>query len=274
MRGAIAAPLRVRNLSSVKWQQQWIDEEAEKIIAKAYNRHRGLGDQSSVETRPVPSLEELEALGASRTYKPTTLGDSLALGMVSALKPFTHWFFKDKYNHHAVVLETVAAVPGMVGGFFRHLRSLRRMHRDNGWIHPLLEEAENERMHLLIWMRTTNPTMLERYLVLLAQGVYCSAYTFLYLFMPRVAHRFVGYLEEEAVSAYTAFLQSVDSGKIPNVDAPVIAKKYYNLKDDAKLRDVILMVRADECMHRCMNHKFADMIHYGHKDSQPHYPPS
>ena len=28
----------------------------------------------------------------------------------------------------------------------RHMRSLRVMERDHGWIHTLLEEAENERM--------------------------------------------------------------------------------------------------------------------------------
>ncbi len=34
----------------------------------------------------------------------------------------------------------------------RHMRSLRRMERDHGWIGVLLEEAQNERMHLLIWL--------------------------------------------------------------------------------------------------------------------------
>jgi hypothetical protein len=38
-----------------------------------------------------------------------------------------------------VFLETVAGVPGMVGAMVRHLKSLRRMDRDNGWIHTLLE---------------------------------------------------------------------------------------------------------------------------------------
>lgn len=37
----------------------------------------------------------------------------------------------------------------MVGGTLRHLRSMRLLKRDGGWIHSLLEEAENERMHLL-----------------------------------------------------------------------------------------------------------------------------
>ena len=38
-------------------------------------------------------------------------------------------------------LETVAGVPGMVAAALRHMRSLRRMERDNGWIHTLLEEV-------------------------------------------------------------------------------------------------------------------------------------
>lgn len=32
-----------------------------------------------------------------------------------------------------IFLETVAGVPGMVGGMLRHFRSLRSMKRDNGW---------------------------------------------------------------------------------------------------------------------------------------------
>ena len=46
-----------------------------------------------------------------------------------------------KQCHHSA-----AGVPGMVAGMLRHLHSLRRMERDHGWIHTMLEEAENERM--------------------------------------------------------------------------------------------------------------------------------
>lgn len=52
----------------------------------------------------------------------------------------------------AVFLETVAAIPGFVGGMHRHMKSLRTMERDHGWIHHLLEESENERMHLFIFL--------------------------------------------------------------------------------------------------------------------------
>ena len=56
-----------------------------------------------------------------------------------------------------VFLETVAGVPGMVGGMVRHLKSLRTLERDHGWIHHLLQEAENERMHLFIFLTMRNP---------------------------------------------------------------------------------------------------------------------
>jgi hypothetical protein len=34
-----------------------------------------------------------------------------------------------------IFLESVAGVPGMVGGMLRHLSSLRRLRRDNAWYH-------------------------------------------------------------------------------------------------------------------------------------------
>ena len=57
----------------------------------------------------------------------------------------------------------------MVGGMLRHMRSLRSMRRDNGWIHTLLEEAENERMHLLTFLKLRQPGLLFRGMVLLSQ---------------------------------------------------------------------------------------------------------
>lgn len=37
-----------------------------------------------------------------------------------------------KYMVRNIFLESVAGVPGMVAGMLRHLRSMRRMQRDNG----------------------------------------------------------------------------------------------------------------------------------------------
>lgn len=60
----------------------------------------------------------------------------------------------------------------MVAGMLRHLRSLRSLKRDNGWIETLLEESYNERMHLLTFLKMCEPGWLMKFLILGAQGVY------------------------------------------------------------------------------------------------------
>ena len=171
---------------------------------------------------------------------------------------FADTFFARRYGHRAVVLETVAAVPGMVGGTLQHLRSLRRIEGDRGWIHTLLEEAENERMHLMTFIHIARPTGFERLLILLAQGTFYNFFFLLYLISPKTAHRVTGYFEEEAVHSYTEYLAGVDSGTHANVPAPRIAIDYWKLGPDARLREVIVAVRADETHHRDVNHQFAN----------------
>jgi ubiquinol oxidase len=186
--------------------------------------------------------------------------DRIAFGFVKMLRVFADTFFARRYGHRAIVLETVAAVPGMVGATLNHLRCLRRMRDDGGWIRTLLDEAENERMHLMTFIEIARPNALERALVLVAQGVFYNAFFLLYLVSPKTAHRVVGYFEEEAVVSYTQYLAEIDAGRHANVPAPAIAVRYWDLADDARLRDVVLAVRADEANHRNVNHRFADEL--------------
>jgi ubiquinol oxidase len=196
----------------------------------------------------------------ARHYQPTCLSDRIALRLVKFLRYFSDAFFKQRYGHHAVVLETVAAVPGMVAGALTHLRCLRRFEDDRGWIRTLLDEAENERAHLTAFLHVAKPTWIERMLIIIAQGVFFNAFFFFYLFWPRVAHRFVGYLEEEAVVSYTQYLADIDSGASVNVPAPQFAIDYWKLAPDARLREVVVAVRMDEAAHRDINHDFADQL--------------
>jgi ubiquinol oxidase len=193
-----------------------------------------------------------------RHYAPKDFSDRVAYAFTRCLRFFADIFFVRRYGHRAVVLETVAAVPGMVGGALQHLRSLRRMEGDRGWIRTLLEEAENERMHLLTFMHIARPSGFERLLILLAQGIFYNCYFLLYLLSPKTAHRVTGYFEEEAVYSYTEYLAGVDNGTHANVPAPRIAIDYWKLAPDARLRDVIVAVRADEAHHRDVNHRFSD----------------
>ncbi|MFT5774408.1 alternative oxidase [Hyphomonas sp.] len=191
---------------------------------------------------------------------PRDLSDQIALGLTKGLRLFADLFFRKRYGHRAVTLETVAAVPGMVGGMLNHLKSLRRMQDDRGWIHTLLAEAENERMHLMTFVAVAQPSWFERALIIFAQGAFFNAFFLLYLFAPRTAHRLVGYFEEEAVVSYTNYLTAIDSGELANPPAPRIAIDYWKLSPDATLRDVVIAVRADEMEHRDVNHRFADEL--------------
>ena len=191
---------------------------------------------------------------------PQTVSDKVAYAFCKALRFVADTFFAKRYGHRAVVLETVAAVPGMVGGLWQHLTALRTMRDDEGWIRTLLDEAENERMHLMTFIEIAQPNWFERALIAITQMVFYNFYFFLYLFAPRTAHRVVGYFEEEAVISYTSYLAEVDAGRHENVPAPQIAIDYWQLPQDARLRDVIIAVRADEAEHRDVNHHFVEVL--------------
>ncbi|MEN7535851.1 alternative oxidase [Aurantiacibacter flavus] len=193
-------------------------------------------------------------------HAPRDMRDRVALGFTKVLRFCADTFFAKRYGHRAIVLETVAAVPGMVGATLTHLRCLRRMKGDNGWIRTLMEEAENERMHLMTFIEIAQPSLFERLVILLVQWVFYLAFFGLYLVSARTAHRVVGYFEEEAVISYTLYLKEIDEGRSPDVPAPMIARRYWKLPDTATLRDVVLVVRADEAHHRDVNHGFADEL--------------
>lgn len=205
-------------------------------------------------------MSNIPLVDLSVHHRPVDLPDRVALGFTKLLRFCADTFFAKRYGHRAIVLETVAAVPGMVGATLTHLKSLRRMEDDNGWIRTLMEEAENERMHLMTFIEVAKPTLFERLIILFVQWAFYLSFFALYLISAKTAHRVVGYFEEEAVISYTLYLHDIDAGRSPNLPAPAIAKHYWKLADDATLRDVVLVVRADEAHHRDVNHGFASEL--------------
>ena len=196
----------------------------------------------------------------TRHHKPQNLSDRVALIFTKFLRLLADTFFKKKYGHRAVVLETVAAVPGMVAGMLLHLKSLRKMQDDRGWIKILLDEAENERMHLMTFIQIAKPTLIERIIIMMAQFIFILMYLIIYLLSQRTAHRIVGYFEEEAVISYTEYLKEIEEGKIENIKAPEIAINYWNLPLNSRLKDVVEVIRDDEAGHRDVNHSFANIL--------------
>lgn len=224
----------------------------------------------SVISHPVYSSAYTESI-VPRHRAPQELHERAGLAAVTAAR----WLFDRTTGYRAdapqpaelylkrfVFLESVAAVPGLVAGALRHLRSLRLMRPDQGWINTLLQEAENERMHLLTFLELRKPGLGMRAVVLLAQGVFWNAYFLCYIVSPKTCHSFVGYLEEEAVRTYTHAIRDLRAGHLPqwqDLSAPELAKQYWKLPEGAKMIDVLLAVRADERAHEAVNHTYAHL---------------
>jgi ubiquinol oxidase len=186
--------------------------------------------------------------------------DRIALALTKVLRAAADLCFRQHYLHRSVVLETVAAVPGMVGAVLQHLRSLRLMRGRPELVKLLLEEAENERMHLMAFVALCKPNWIERALILIAQGLFFNGFFLLYLISPTTAHRMIGYFEEEAVVSYTRFLAAIDAGEIFDGEIPAFAREYWKLANDARLRDLVIAIRRDEMGHRDVNHALANDI--------------
>eukprot|EP01029_Cantina_marsupialis_P024430 TRINITY_DN628940_c0_g1_i2.p1 TRINITY_DN628940_c0_g1~~TRINITY_DN628940_c0_g1_i2.p1 ORF type:complete len:205 (-),score=37.88 TRINITY_DN628940_c0_g1_i2:77-691(-) len=143
--------------------------------------------------------------------KPKKPTDYIALGILRAVRitfdKLTGYgpnMTEDKFINRCIFLETVAGVPGISGALIRHLRSLRSCTRDNGRIHTLLEEAENERMHLLTMLELKQPSKMFKAATYFSQIGFFAGYTTAFAFFPKTCHRFIGYLEEEAVLTYVS----------------------------------------------------------------------
>ncbi|ELT97860.1 hypothetical protein CAPTEDRAFT_122794 [Capitella teleta] len=229
---------------------------------------------------PIWSQEEVYDVNITHK-KPVGFIDNFAyLGVQTTRKVFD---FLTGYNrtpspsnavwvNRLCFLETVAGVPGMVAAMVRHLESLRKMRRDHGWIHTLLEEAENERMHLMVFLQIKQPSLLFRLSVMSTQAIFVSGFSIAYLLSPKLCHRFVGYLEEEAVITYTKLLQQIEDGGMQEwktKPASQIAINYWRLSQEATMKDVVLAIRADEAHHRVVNHTLSSMRHDDYNPYKP-----
>jgi len=242
--------------------------------SELYTTDKGLQVWDNPTQNHVWSAEELdERLSEQPKHIPTSIMDRVIRGIVRGsyhvFNSVTRFDIDDPSpaacEYRLLILESIAGVPGMVAGSVRHFKSLRDMRRDYGWIHTLLEEAENERMHLLICMRMFEPSFVVRGVVIGAQMVLLPILTTVYLIKPKALHRFVGYLEETAVETYTSILAKMDTpGSQLNeawseLPAPSIGLQYYKLDETAIWPDVLRCIAADETSHRDVNHTMAGM---------------
>lgn len=199
----------------------------------------------------------------NRDRAPAAFSDRLAAGIVRMMASTASVLFGRRYGDRVVILETIAAVPGMVAATLLHLKCLRAMIDDRGWVRIFMDEAENQRAHLMVFVAIQQPSAAERLLIVLAQGIFYNAFFLLYLCSPRTAHRLSGYLSEAAVRGYSQYLEAIQSLRRENLPAPASAIAYWNLEPDARMSDLLVAMREDEAIHRDINHAFADALAAG-----------
>jgi len=220
-------------------------------------------------------------LATQPRHKPQLLMEKVLSGGIHT----AYYLFNKATGYHAadptpesiitrlLFLESIAGVPGMVAAQHRHMASLRTMSRDYGWIHTLLEEAENERMHLLTFIDAFDVTGTQRAIVYMMQFGWAAFFIPVYVISPRTAHRTVGYVEEMAVYTYSNIIELMDTpgSKLHTAwhdkEVPPIAMNYWRMPETASFSDLIKQIALDETNHRDVNHTFAEM---SWTDPNPH----
>jgi len=257
---------RLSNLSAAKFSNEWrptIPKHEYQLDGTSYSMVHPKWDATDIQDVELTH------------YEPRTFGDRFALYSCKAMRKvfdlITLYNYgqmtEERYIRRFVCHGVVAAVPGMIGAMLRHMKSLSIMRIDGGWIHHMLEEAENQRVHLFTCMDIQKPNFILRAGFLCVQAMFIASYALLYFCSPRVAHRFVGYMKEQSIRTYSHAIKDMKEGKLKQWDtlaAPKVARRYWNMGEDAKFKDVLYYIRADEILHREINHHFADM-----KKSEP-----
>lgn len=257
------------------------EEQAEgKFLTKSHFEHPGYAAEDmaaiKVEHRPVQSARDVITYGFMKALRhsfdfctgyiePRDEAHQIEIGKGPNRMTLERWLTR------VIVLESVAGIPGAVAGFLRHLNSIRLFRRDMAFIDTLYDEAFNERMHLLTFLKMARPSLFTRGLLWVGQGIFANCFFITYLLSPKTCHRFVGYLEEEAVNTYSRCIKDMELGLCPELEhheVPQIAKDYWKLSDNATMYDLIQYIRADEAKHREVNHTFANLKQNG-EDRNP-----
>jgi hypothetical protein len=206
--------------------------------------------------------------------EPANIRDKIAYNAVRLVRTgfdkMTGWQYdtmtQSMILQRVIFLETVAAVPGMVAAIVRHFKSLRSMQRDGGMMQMFLDEANNERMHLLTFVRLKDPSKAFRAAVIAGQFGFGTVFLLAYIISPKFCHRFVGYVEEEACTTYTKIIKGIEEAPASSdlyewqtKRAPRIALSYWKLGENGTVLDLMYAVRADEAEHRDVNHLCSDM---------------
>lgn len=98
-------------------------EDIERLIAQHKVKMLSMPVRSEFLKKTPLTTKDLESIDIHVYHrKPEKISDYVAYFSVKFLRFFADAFFRRRYIHRAIVLETVAGVPGMVAGMLCHMK--------------------------------------------------------------------------------------------------------------------------------------------------------
>lgn len=247
------------------------------------HRHRNLSRQQ---------LDDLATHPLTHAV-PARVNDHLCIRLVKALRWIADRLFRDRFLHRAVMLKSISGAPPAAAAVVEHMRCILKKNRDPRVSRTVMNEAECHQMHLKIILELTNLTLVERWLVLVAQALHFVVCFVIFVLSPRMGFRLMGYALEESSVILTHMVNDIDMDKIVVAHPPPVAalefwglQSHFRLPEAAaeesgssdgaqppidskatiapcellSLRDVILLMRSDEMYYRDVNHAIANRI--------------
>ncbi|KAJ3105334.1 hypothetical protein HDU97_008231 [Phlyctochytrium planicorne] len=136
------------------------------------------------------------------------------LNLLTLTLPKPQFLSSNSWFRRFIFLETLSSVPGFMGSMIRHIRSLKSLQDDKGWIPTLLDDTENHRAHLMSWMMVGKPGAIMTTCVVITQGLFYQSFFVVYAVSQQTVHRFLTFVAEDSVKTYTICLEDVENGKI------------------------------------------------------------
>ncbi|KAK1932319.1 Alternative oxidase [Phytophthora citrophthora] len=200
-----------------------------------------LSSLEAIEDTPVNNLKPKKMHENVVSLRAKTPRSSFSLlfdyrGLSSSLTP-------GDWLNRCLYIETVARASEMVVGIAHRLRSQHSLNPGDIW------PVENERIHMQIFLSMKQGGLGFQAAMLAAQSVFFPVFFLTYMVSPNTCHRFVDFVEQEAVKTYTYLLEDMEHGHLDEwcaITAPLIGRSYYDLPDDAKVYDMIKCIRAEK----------------------------
>jgi ubiquinol oxidase len=188
--------------------------------------------------------------------KPKTFRDRFAARSVRIIRRIVDFYYGERLGHRAIALEMIATVPGTVAVLFTRLR-IRNV-SEKEFMTETICEISTERMHQTVFQELFRPSIPDRMASTILKWVFAAFYAVAYAIDPKLGHRLVGYIEEEACLSYSQYHTMIVDGTVPNIEVPSHLLAYWHLPETSRLKELVLAVRDDEARHRDANHSRAE----------------